>query len=315
MSQTFVSYSQSDRSFVARLVQDLDAKGLEVIYDQRIPVGDSWAQSLAYAIERCKYVVVVLSPDFLKSPWGEQELYMALSLETEKGAVVIPVMYRKCEPPKILAGREVVDFTGDYDRAVEKLLDLLVKTNRRHGDPLSESGGRVDDSVASELTQAVRLFKGKTERGEDSRKLEAPAKKGFRSCFVVMPFGDRDLEIVYSEFVKPVIEQQCGFDCRRGDDAFGSDVIMDDVLRSILEADLVIADLTGKNPNVFYEVGISHGLEKEVLLLAQSIEDVPFDLRHRRVLLYEYSPRGCKLLEGALKSHVLAIAARGTEGD
>jgi len=48
-------------------------------------------------------------------------------------------------------------------------------------------------------------------------------------------------------------------------------------------------------------------LFKSVLLLAQSIDDVPFDLRHRRVLLYEYSPRGCKRLEGALKENMNAV--------
>ncbi len=71
--------------------------------------------------------------------------------------------------------------------------------------------------------------------------------------------------------------------------------------------DLVIADLSGQNPNVFYEVGIAHTLGKPVLLLSQSIEDVPFDLRHRRVLPYEYTPIGCKRLVARLREHVLAM--------
>jgi nucleoside 2-deoxyribosyltransferase len=76
---------------------------------------------------------------------------------------------------------------------------------------------------------------------------------------------------------------------------------------SIQMADVILADLTRKNANVFYEVGICHALAKPVLLLAQSIDEVPFDLRHRRVLLYEYSPRGCKRLEGALKENMSAV--------
>ena len=68
----------------------------------------------------------------------------------------------------------------------------------------------------------------------------------------------------------------------------------------------MIADLSVQNPNVFYEVGIAHTLEKPVLLLSQSIEDVPFDLRHRRVLPYEYSPIGCKRLIAKLREHILA---------
>ncbi len=75
----------------------------------------------------------------------------------------------------------------------------------------------------------------------------------------------------------------------------------------ISAADVILADLTRKNANVFYEVGICHALGKPVLLLAQSIDDVPFDLRHRRVLLYDYSPRGCKRLEGTLKDNMIAV--------
>jgi hypothetical protein len=96
-------------------------------------------------------------------------------------------------------------------------------------------------------------------------------------------------------------------DCQRGDDVFGSNVVMDDIVKSINAADVILADLSRKNANVFYEVGICHALNKPVLLRAQSIDDVPFDLRHRRVLLYDYSPRGCKRLEGSLRQHMNAV--------
>ena len=123
-----------------------------------------------------------------------------------------------------------------------------------------------------------------------------------------MPFGDKDLQVVYEDFVKPIIEEQCNLRCERGDDVFGSSVIMEDIRNSITAVDVVVADLTGKNANVFYEVGICHTIDKPVLLMAQSIEDVPFDLRHRRVLLEnEYSPRGCKRLEKTLRENVLAM--------
>jgi nucleoside 2-deoxyribosyltransferase len=125
-----------------------------------------------------------------------------------------------------------------------------------------------------------------------------------------MPFGVETLEVVFEDFVRPVIEGKCDLDCERGDDVFGSSVIMDDIRNSIERADIVVADLTGKNANVFYEVGICHTLDKPVLLMAQSIDDVPFDLRHRRVLLYEYSPRGCKKLESALQENLLAMVQK-----
>ena len=125
-----------------------------------------------------------------------------------------------------------------------------------------------------------------------------------------MPFGEEDLTVVYEDFVKPVLENECGVSCERGDDVFGSNVIMDDIRASISASDLVVADLTRKNANVFYEVGICHTLDKPVLLLAQTMDDVPFDLRHRRVLLYEYTPRGCKRLEKKLLNNIESMLAK-----
>jgi hypothetical protein len=127
-----------------------------------------------------------------------------------------------------------------------------------------------------------------------------------------MPFVDKGLQIVCEDFIKPTLENDCALDVERGDDVFGSYVVMDGIRLSIEEADFIIADLTGKNANVFYEVGICHALEKLVLLLAQSMDDVPFDLRHRRVLLYRYTPKGCKWLESSLRDHVKSITAKLT---
>jgi hypothetical protein len=121
-----------------------------------------------------------------------------------------------------------------------------------------------------------------------------------------MPFGKQDLEELYSEFLLPALKE-CQLECHRGDDIFGSNVVMEDVRTAIAKADLIVADLTGQNPNVFYEVGIAHTLEKPVLLLSRSIEDIPFDLRHRRVLPYEYTPIGCKRLVAKLKEHIRGI--------
>lgn len=164
------------------------------------------------------------------------------------------------------------------------------------------------EGLRAEVRQAVELFKSrppndtKTEDIKTNQQINANVK-----CFIVMPFSVEALNIVYEDYVKPVIEDECGLACERGDDVFGSNVIMDDILTSIKNSDLIVADLTGKNANVFYEVGICHALGKKVLLLAQSMDDVPFDLRHRRVLLYDYSPRGCKRLEKNLKDSIQAM--------
>jgi nucleoside 2-deoxyribosyltransferase len=62
---------------------------------------------------------------------------------------------------------------------------------------------------------------------------------------------------------------------------------MDQVWRGIRQAKVLVAELTSKNPNVFYELGLAHALEKPVVLVSSNQEDVPFDLRHIRAILYD----------------------------
>jgi hypothetical protein len=76
--------------------------------------------------------------------------------------------------------------------------------------------------------------------------------------------------------------------CERADDIYSQRPIFSTILHSIMSSEVIIADLTGKNPNVFYETGIAHSLREpqSVILISQSLEDVPFDLRHLPIVLY-----------------------------
>lgn len=69
----------------------------------------------------------------------------------------------------------------------------------------------------------------------------------------------------------------------------------------------MIADLTGKNANVFYEVGVAHALGKEVILITQTMEDVPFDLKALRCIVYSFTPRGMKEMENKLRTTIREI--------
>lgn len=103
-------------------------------------------------------------------------------------------------------------------------------------------------------------------------------------AFVLMPF-DSEFDMIFNELVKPALEE-VGYDVKRADSIANQQNILKDVVRGIAEADLVVADLTSVNPNVFYELGISHAMQKDTVLLTQSIEDVPFDLKSYRVIKY-----------------------------
>ena len=99
-----------------------------------------------------------------------------------------------------------------------------------------------------------------------------------------MPFGgwfDDYYETVY----KPAI-QAAGLTPCRADDLYRPSAIVTDIWSYTQSAKLILADLSGKNPNVFYELGLAHALAKPAILIAESMDDVPFDLRALRVLEY-----------------------------
>src|SRR5262249_15377307 len=102
--------------------------------------------------------------------------------------------------------------------------------------------------------------------------------------FVLMPFAEKYVTI-YQHIIKESIESE-EIPCIRADDFFEPRRIMDDVKRCIQEARLIVADLSGRNPNVFYEVGMAHSIGQTVLLLSQSIADVPPKLSNMRNILY-----------------------------
>jgi hypothetical protein len=117
-------------------------------------------------------------------------------------------------------------------------------------------------------------------------------------CFYLCPFRE-PFDTVYRDHVKSVVEAQ-GFSIERVDEVYGTNPIIDDIWVGINASALVIADLTTRNGNVMYEVGLAHTVGKPVIMLTQTIEDVPFDLRHYRCIVYEYTPRGMKVLEERL---------------
>ena len=114
--------------------------------------------------------------------------------------------------------------------------------------------------------------------------------------FVLSPFLE-PFNTIYNDHIKPSVESIQGLSCLRADDIYDNRPIIEDIWRYTNEARILIAELTGRNPNVFYETGVAHTVGKEVILITQSIEDVPFDLKHLRCIVYEYTPRGTQTLE------------------
>ena len=104
------------------------------------------------------------------------------------------------------------------------------------------------------------------------------------TAFVIMPF-DPELDPVYTHLIEQVLLEQ-GFVVRRADNIESQQSILKDIVQSIYSSDLIVADLTGSNSNVYYELGIAHSLGKPVILTTQNLDEVPFDLRPYRILVY-----------------------------
>ena len=95
--------------------------------------------------------------------------------------------------------------------------------------------------------------------------------------FVLMPFAPK-FDDVYKLGIKPACED-AGASVTRVDEQIFSENIVERVYAQISEADLIVADMSGRNPNVFYEVGYAHAIKKRVVLLTSDTADIPFDLK------------------------------------
>jgi len=100
--------------------------------------------------------------------------------------------------------------------------------------------------------------------------------------FVLMPFNE-DFDDIYKLGIKEAAKE-VGAYAERVDEQIFTEGILERIFNQISKADVIVADMTGRNPNVFYEVGYAHALGKIVLLLTKKVEVIPFDLRHKQHL-------------------------------
>jgi hypothetical protein len=103
--------------------------------------------------------------------------------------------------------------------------------------------------------------------------------------FVLMPFA-KGYDDVYHLGIKAASDK-AGAYAERLDEQMFKESMLQRIHNQIAKADVIVADMTGRNPNVFYEVGYAHALGKVVILLTQKGDDIPFDLKHYRHIVYE----------------------------
>ena len=132
------------------------------------------------------------------------------------------------------------------------------------------------------------------------------------NIFVIMPFKP-EMSWIYSEVIKPPLERE-GYIVRRaddlGDDGYVHQDIYDEIMNNLWNADYVIADLTENNPNVFYELGIAHALDKRTIRISQQL-NIPFDIKWHTVISYGTT----EAKSGELAQRILGIIHRSEKGE
>ena len=125
-------------------------------------------------------------------------------------------------------------------------------------------------------------------------------------CFSILPFQSPYMDM-YKDCIKPLFQNEFEITIEQGDEIFNTGSIIDIIQKRIESANFIIADVSMQNPNVYYEVGYSHALGKEIIFITQDINEVPFDIRNQRCLTYSYSDAGIEKFKEKLRKSLREI--------
>jgi len=134
-----------------------------------------------------------------------------------------------------------------------------------------------------------------------------------KMCFVISPIGDEETatrkwaDQTIKHLVKPAVEPH-GLEVRRADEEDRAGIITTHIIQRLVSADLVVADLTGRNPNVFYELAVRHVTRKPLIQIIRAEEEIPFDVQAMRTVKFELNdPDALEIARGALSRQVAAV--------
>ena len=125
------------------------------------------------------------------------------------------------------------------------------------------------------------------------------------SAFVVMQFTPQ-FDALFEEVIRPVCAEM-GIVAYRASDIYRPGVIIQDITQGLAASNVIISEVTPANPNVFYELGYAHALQKPAILLADRDTTLPFDISGHRVIFYDNTIGGKSALETGLRQHLTNI--------
>lgn len=133
-----------------------------------------------------------------------------------------------------------------------------------------------------------------------------------KSCFIITPIGSagsavrRKTDGIIEEVIEPILDE-IGYKIIVSHRIDESGSVTNAIIRGVYESDLVIANLSGNNPNVMYEVALRHASAKPIIHITENISDLPFDINDQRTIEYTDDMAGARKLKEDLKKQIQTI--------
>lgn len=141
--EVFLSHSSRDHAFAKRITEDIQRHGVPIWFGpSNIRGAQQWHDEIGEALDRCKWFVLVLSPNAVKSEWVKRELVYALNSPRYRNCI-IPVLHKKCNVLKLswtLGSIQQIDFTSDYHTGCQELFKIWGMTYQPAPRPARETG-------------------------------------------------------------------------------------------------------------------------------------------------------------------------------
>lgn len=204
-----------------------------------------------------------------------------------------------------LSGQEIIiEYTLDTD--IPPLQNSLIYVNRAELDMPQDFEFSRNHWAVKDVDLYRFLLRTVRPRRQRPQVFQIPEHENIEPTMAsaMMPF-DASFNTVYDSIRQA--SDNAGLRCRRADDIWENPAIIQDVVSLIDRSRVVICDCTGRNPNVFYEAGIAHTLGREVILITQNEQDIPFDLRHLRYIRYLNNAEGRAALTQSLQNRMQTI--------
>jgi hypothetical protein len=278
MSDIFISYAHEDRSRAQTLAQTLEDRGWSIFWDRTIPIGKTWRETIGRELAEAHCVIVLWSKTSIESDWVAEE-----ADDAKRRRLLVPVLINDLQPPLGFRSIQTADLV-DWDGTEPTLAFRRLMTD-----------------IAALIGPPPKEAKNESRRTEAKieRNVAIPIRKPV--CVTIMPYGRKATEVVtglgpaeinfnalWDRGYVPIIEA-LGYQPVRADQDTGP-LIITKMLERLYFADLVLADMTIANGNVFYELGIRHAAkEKGCVLLAADWSRQLFETAQMRTVRYPLS--------------------------